>query len=826
MLENIAPGVTAAFSFQPNGTIMCDYHAATTHHARALTLSIRGANAHLLSDGKLVFRTRFGDIIEGAPISFQKPSTTVKTTYVLERNMLRFAIEGADASVPLTVDPEIEWSSYAGGSAQDQWAHVQTDVDRNILVVGRSQSIDFPTKFGYSTTPGGDYDAVVAKYRADGMLLWATYYGGTRREIHNLDHCDLAIERDGTILVAGCTQSDDLPLTAGAFQRRKASSMPSGYDLFLAQLSSSGQLQWASYCGGNDNEDVFGLTIDRQSNCYLVGHTSSDDFPASAPRPTIVSSKRSASQDVFVLKLSPQRTPLWVYFLGGTSTEVATGAVCDREGNIYVCGYTQSSDFPTAGTGIYQSIKTAANDGFLCKLDGLGRLQWCTLIGGNSEDYCTSIALDSSFDRRLILGGTTSSTDMWYRGAGKRTLGGNGDGFLAAFDPRTGDAQWVHYHGGTSYDELTALAVDPDNNIVIVGRTLGEYPTIAAQQPIYRGGGGDMFIAKLAPDGIAQWATYAGGTFLDRATDIAIDGNTNFIVVGHSSSADFPIIGTIAQPRLGNPPATDDGVLLKFCNIAIPLALVSASPEFCQGESRILHVVNRGSSVQYDSYQWERNGQPIPDATSQAYTIPPSLPAGTHRFVCRVTNTARCPAVTDTIVVRIHAPPVIGERTFAICSGESLRLDSIPISGAEPFRYQWTGSPPPSDQNAANPTVHPDRTTTYTLSVTDANGCSAQRVFTVLVSPVSRVPLSLQGERTFCDGDSVVLEITTSFGDVQWSTGDRSRQLVVRTSGRYFAAVELPGGCVGYSDTVEIVARPQPQPLITYDGTRLSTTAA
>ncbi|GBD05304.1 hypothetical protein HRbin20_00885 [bacterium HR20] len=826
MIDSIAPGVTAAFSIQPNGTIKCDYRAVSTRSASALAFSIRGAPAHVLPDGRLAFRTRFGDIIESAPISFRTSAIPVKTTYVLERNILRFAIEDPDASAPVTVDPEIEWSSYAGGSAQDQWAHVQTDAERNILVIGRTQSVDFPTKFGFSASLRGDYDAIIAKYRADGTLLWATYYGGTRREIHNLDHCDLAVERAGTVLVAGCTQSDDLPLTSGAFQHRKASSMPSGYDLFLAQLSPSGQLLWASYCGGNDNEDVFALATDRQGNAYLVGHTSSDDFPASVPRPTIVSPKRSTSQDVFVLKLSPERTPQWVYFIGGSATEVATGAVCDRAGSLYVCGYTQSADFPTAGTGIYQSIKTAANDGFLFKLDGLGRLQWSTLIGGNGEDYCSSVSLDSSFDRRLILGGTTSSTDMWYRGAGKRTLGGNGDGFLAAFDPQTGNAQWVHYHGGSSYDELTALAVDPDNNIIVVGRTLGDYPTIAAQQPTYHGGGGDMFIAKLAPDGTPQWATYAGGSFLDRATDIAIDGNTNFIVVGHSSSADFPIIGTSAQPRLGNLTGTDDGVLLKFCNIAIPSALVSAAPEFCQGESRTLSVVNRGSSVQYDSYQWERDGQPIPDATNQTYTTPATLEAGMYRFVCRVTNTARCPAVTDTVVVRIHAPPQIGERSFAICSGDPLRLDSIPISGAAPFRYEWTGTPPPSDPSAPNPTVHPDHTTTYTLRVTDANGCNAERTFTVLVFPVSRVPLTVHGDRSFCEGDSAVLELTASFGAIRWNTGERSPHIVVRTNGRYFAAVELPGGCIGYSDTVEIAVRPHPQPLISYDGTLLSTTVA
>ncbi|GIV54453.1 MAG: hypothetical protein KatS3mg039_0971 [Candidatus Kapaibacterium sp.] len=825
-LRGLFPGVDAIIRYTPSGRIKCDYILSPGVDASCIAFRISGAVTTITPDGRLQHTTPVGTITEAAPIAFQG-TTAIPARYQSDGQILRFTIEGPyDRNRTLTIDPEIEWSTFAGGGLTDQIAHVQTDPARNIIILGRTQSANFPTKLGYSSIHRGDFDACVAKYSASGTLQWATYYGGSRREIHNLDHCDLVVDRTGSITITGCTQSDDLPLTPTAFQRAKGSSMPTGYDLFLASFSPSGQLLWASYCGGNDNEDAFGLSLDPSGNVYVVGHTSSSNFPASSPSPAVVAPKPTTSQDVFVLKLTAQHQPVWVFFLGGNDLEYATDVVCDRSGGIYVCGYTQSENFPTRGDQIYQRIKTPKNDGYIFKLDGLGRLQWSTLLGGNGEDYCATIAIDSSFDRRIIVGGMTSSSDLWFLGREGRTLGGSNDGFIAALDIRTGAADWVQYHGGTSYDELTALAVDPDNNIIAVGRSLGGYPTRSAQQPTYNGGGGDMFIAKLGADGITQWATYAGGSALDRASDVAIDGNTNFVVVGYSASSDFPIIGDAEQPTLGNLAGTDDGVIIKFCNIAIPTAFVSATPEYCQGETRTLSALNRGSSVQYDSYQWELNGTPIEGATNATYVIPPSQDSGTYRFVCRVTNTARCPAVTDTIIVRIYAPPRIAARQFAVCTGDPIRLDSITIEGTPPFRYQWSGDPPPDDPTAPAPIVHPQQTTTYTLHVTDAHGCSAERTFPVVVLPISQLAVTVFGERTFCEGDSVVLELPGNIGTIEWNTGERSPRITVRTTGLYHAHIRLPSGCEGYSDTIPVVVRPHPQPTITFDGIFLATSSS
>ncbi|MCX7930517.1 MAG: SBBP repeat-containing protein [Chlorobi bacterium] len=823
VLDEIFPGVAAVLTYSSSGRIKCDYVVSAGADPSQVAVTVLGASGHISTAGQLHIPTPLGTIVESPPVSFQN-NRVVRTRYVLDGTFLHFAFDDTISSnAPLTIDPEIEWSSYLGGSGTEQIAHVRTDAQQNIIVLGRTQSRDFPTRFGYSATLSGDYDAFIAKYSANGVLQWATYYGGSRREIHNLDHSDLVLDGRGNIIITGCTQSDDLPIHATAFQRSKASSMPSGYDVFLAEFSPSGQLSWSSYCGGNDNEDVFGLAADRLGNIYIIGHTSSDVFPLSRPATPNATRKPTTSQDVFVLKLSQQRQPLWVHFIGGNNIDVATDVVTDAGGNVYVCGYTLSINFPTFGSSVYQTIKTAGNDGYIFKLNGLGQLVWATLLGGNGEDYCTTLAIDSSFDRRLIVGGTTSSTDMWFRSNYGRSLGGSSDGFLGAFDPLTGAAQWVQYHGGSSFDELTAIAVDPDNHLIVAGRTLGEYPTKAAQQPIYRGGGGDMFVAKLTPQGETQWATYVGGSFLDRSSDIAINSNTNFVVVGQSTSADFPIVGNAQQPQLANSPGYDDGVLVTFCNITIPIAVVTGVPQFCHGETRTLIATSGNTNLQYDSYQWEADGTPIAGATEPSFTIPTTLEPGMYRFVCRVTNSVRCPAVTDTIVVQITPRPVIGERQFVMCSGDPITLDSVVIIGTEPLQFLWMGQPPPDNPSARAPLVHPTETTNYTLRVTDANGCTAERTFTVLVLPISQLPITVTGAQSFCEGDSVALSIPDGIGSIQWNTGETSSRIIVRTSGLYYATVRLPSGCEGSTNTVDIHVIPTPSPKVTFDGNVLST---
>lgn len=823
-VRNIFQGIDAVFYLTSSGKLKCDYRVSPKTNPTAIAFQVVGAQPTVSPEGKLRFHTAVGTVTEGKPFSLSG-ERTIHTAYRVDKDTIRFAFHAPfNGNHPLIVDPEIEWTSFAGGTGSDQIAHVKIDNSRNIVVIGRTQSLDFPTKLGFSSSLRGDYDAFVAKYSPTGSLLWATYYGGSRKEIHNLDHSAIAVSPSGSILIAGCTQSDDLPVTPNAFQRAKASSLPAGYDVFIAEFSSSGQLQWATYCGGNDNEDVFGITLDRQGNTYLVGHTSSDVIPVTAPATAVVNPKPTKSQDVFVFKLSPNRTPLWVFFIGGSSFEYATGVVADASGGIYVCGYTQSANFPTYGSAIYQPIKTAGNDGYVLKLDGLGRLLWCTFIGGNGEDYCSTIAIDSSFDRRVLVGGTTASSDMWYRSVEGSHLNGSSDGFLAALDPRNGSAHWVQYHGGYSADELTAIAIDPDNNIFITGRTLGDYPTKNGLQTVYRGGGGDMFVAKLTSSGITQWATYLGGSFLDRATDIAVDGSTSFVVVGFSASNDFPTIGSSEQQRLANPPGIDDGILVRFCNIVTPVAEIIGTRQFCFGETRTLRAQSSSAGVEYDLYQWEVNGNPIPGATEKYYTLPATLNPGTYRFVCKVTNSTRCSATTDTITIRIHPRPVITQRQFATCTGDPIRLDSIEVTGVPPFQYQWFGDPPPSDPTIRNPIVYPSQSTTYRLVVTDANGCTAEQSFSVLVLPVSEVPITILGKRSFCEGDSVILEIPNNLGRIRWSTGHTNYRLVVRTSGSYYATLTLPSGCEGYTDTIEVTVHKHPVPTITYDGSVLTTT--
>src|SRR5262249_23011936 len=125
-------------------------------------------------------------------------------------------------------------------------------------------------------------------------------------------------------------------------------------------------LLYSSYIGGGGLDQAFGVAVDKNSNAYIVGLTSSTDFPGASP---IQSALNVNSIDAFVLKLNPNGNGV-VYgsWLGGAGNDIARGVVVDEDGNAYVVGSTLSRDFPKTNGALQQS-----NGGLICPLPEYSR---------------------------------------------------------------------------------------------------------------------------------------------------------------------------------------------------------------------------------------------------------------------------------------------------------------------------------------------------------------------------------------------------------------------------------------------------------------------
>ena len=252
------------------------------------------------------------------------------------------------------------YSTYLGGSSVDKGEGIALDGSGNAYVTGNTSSPDFPTtSAAYQTTLPGSQSAFVTKLSADGSaLIYSTYLGGNSSDAG----ADITLDASGNAVVVGTTGSLNFPTTAGAVQR----SLKGFTNAFVTKLSASGSsLGFSTYLGGSGGDHGTAVALDSLGNTYVTGYTTSPDFPTttSASEPTL-----RGSPNAFVTKIKAGATAL-VYssYLGGTVSEQGTGIAVDGAGNIYLTGYTKSTDFPTS-RGAYQTMLAGDANAYVAKL--------------------------------------------------------------------------------------------------------------------------------------------------------------------------------------------------------------------------------------------------------------------------------------------------------------------------------------------------------------------------------------------------------------------------------------------------------------------------
>jgi Beta-propeller repeat len=219
---------------------------------------------------------------------------------------------------------------------------------------------------------------------------------------------------------------------------------------------------------------------------------------------------RSRGVDAWVMKLDAvTRALVYLTYLGGAGDDRALGIAADADGLVYVCGVTTSPDFPVMHA--QQPTLAGGRDGFVAKLDGAGRLLYSTYIGGSGDDSANAIAADRSGSAYVT--GETDSPNLPVRTPIQAALAGGHDAFIAKFGT-SGELTYATYLGGSGADRGLGIAVDPSGAAYITGSTESiNFPVLAALQPAKAGGLQDAFVAKLNAAGTALvYSTYLGGS--------------------------------------------------------------------------------------------------------------------------------------------------------------------------------------------------------------------------------------------------------------------------------------------------------------------------
>jgi hypothetical protein len=268
------------------------------------------------------------------------------------------------------------YSTYLGGSGDDDGRGIAVDSQGNAYVTGITYSTDFPTTAGaFQTTYAGGGDAYVTKLNPAGsaQLLYSTFLGGSLTDFAQ----GIAVDSAGNAFVTGGTESTNFPTTAGAFRTTRAG----GFDAYVAKLNPAGSapLVYSTYLGGTSNDAGYGIAVDGVGNAYATGLTNSTDFPTTVGA---VQGAAGGSSDAFVTKLNPAGSAPLIYstYLGGTDVDFGQGIALDGLANAYVTGHTYSTNFPTT-PGAFQAASGGSPDAFVAKITDV-QLEECPASGG------------------------------------------------------------------------------------------------------------------------------------------------------------------------------------------------------------------------------------------------------------------------------------------------------------------------------------------------------------------------------------------------------------------------------------------------------------
>ncbi|NIP23899.1 MAG: hypothetical protein GWN67_06895, partial [Phycisphaerae bacterium] len=274
------------------------------------------------------------------------------------------------------------WSSYLGGSQDDEGFGIAVDDFGNVLVTGRTYSDDIANA---DNSFGGNSDAFAAMWvdvpAGSGIrcsLAWLRYLGGSKDE--GGYGIDAGMDTDGLYaMLTGFTESSDFPACCGF-----DSSYCGWKEAFVARIDyfndvNDSSVAWASFLGGSLNDVGRSIAIVDQVNpvykdyAVVTGDTNSYNFPT----PGGFDPNYNGYYDAFVTTVTATGQLVWSSYLGGSGNDRGYGVAVDGEGSALLTGATDSNDFPTWGGG---DIKhNGGEDVFAAKIEmdekvGLGKL--------------------------------------------------------------------------------------------------------------------------------------------------------------------------------------------------------------------------------------------------------------------------------------------------------------------------------------------------------------------------------------------------------------------------------------------------------------------
>lgn len=491
---DVWPGIDLRFSITQLG-LKYDFIVHPGADPSRIAMRYDGVDDLSVDDrGSLRATTAFGPLHDLAPVSWTEGADgrrlqTVRVAFRTDGHAVRFAAADYDRERTLVIDPQHVWATYYATATGTIVSMVTTmDPFGKVIVAGTTARPDLPPSAGrIIRRHKARTDGWVARFTDRGRLLWHTYYGGSNSDAISA----IATDDDGNILCCGWSESTDLPgMTAGT-----------------SPTSPYGERGAPGYAGGREMLFVRFDTAGRNTDQWLLCGNRDDEATAIAVRGNRVA-------------------------IGGTTRSGVLGSDKDGYGPV-ATPYTQAAGTVLAHSDavVVELLRTPA--GFYDHV-------FLTYYGSGSDDAATGVAYDTKGN--IILVGTTLGPTAPPVSDGSTFRGGT-DAFVLSLKPsKNPTVNMATVFGTVEYDDVTGVATDSLDNIILVGETAAaNFPLTNAMQA-NPAGATDSYVRKLTPTGTTIFSTYYGGTRRDILRGVGTDRSRRIWIAGLADqSEDLPV---------------------------------------------------------------------------------------------------------------------------------------------------------------------------------------------------------------------------------------------------------------------------------------------
>jgi hypothetical protein len=681
--KNVYPGIDLVY-YGSHQQLEYDFAISAGADASKIQFEIAGATQTELDvEGNLVLQTPSGEIHFRSPIIYQESNgnrVPIFGSYVMnDSTHIAFQVARYNPSEPLVIDPVLVYSTYLGGSGDDEPSGIAVDSTGNLYIAGYTDSTDFPLAT-IGSLPAGNTHAFVAKLDPTGSnLVYADYIGGNSQDYGYA----LVLDNNNNVYVTGSTASSDFPVV-NPYQ----ATYPGSFNGFLSKISGDGSsLLYSTYLGGNGSDTPAGIAIDSSGSVFVAGNTSSTNFPVANAYQATVSPNQGGNfgNYGFLTKFSPDGSYL-VYstYLGGSSNvayncggtpcwtspfSAISGIAVDGNDNAFATGITNTYNFPTTQAAYQVTDSTQQTNptvGFVSKFSSSGALGYSTYFYESSAalTQADAIAVDSSgsayvtgiafSDGTFPVTSTSICDPAIYAFACDYA-------FVTKFDPTGSTLAYSTFLGPNNTANPRAIALDADNDAYVVASTSSNsFEVVNGIEPYSNGS--DLLLVEVDPVASTQlFATYLGGSANETPAGIALDSNGNIYIAGSTDSNDLPVTQGAFQDLLGG--GTDSFMMKIGANSAPSVSLSPSSLQYSaqavsstsQPQTALLR--NMGSSplaissitASGDFAESDNCGSSVPAAGSCTFsvTFTPTAPGSRSGSILIQDNAAGSPHVIN-----------------------------------------------------------------------------------------------------------------------------------------------------------------------------------